>query len=114
MAPQPSNRPIGELAKGGDLVFAPASLSHRFGRVVAVTATHVTYRSIPSDRELSIPALWPAVWNVTDRGRCLVVQHQLRSAACFPAVLRLPRIMCLPESKVQNLPDVVPACGNAP
>jgi hypothetical protein len=74
MAPQPSSRPIGELAKGGDLVFAPASPSHRFGRVVEVTATHVTYRSIPSDREISIPAHWPAFWNVTDRGRCMVVQ----------------------------------------
>ena len=74
MAPQPSSRPIGELAKGGDLVFAPASPLHRFGRVVEVTATHVTYRSIPSDREISIPAHWPAFWNVTDWGRCMVVQ----------------------------------------
>jgi hypothetical protein len=74
MPQQPSYRPIGELAKDGDLVFAQESPSHRFGRVVEVTTTHVTYRSIPAEREISIPAHWPAFWNVTDRGRCVVVQ----------------------------------------
>jgi hypothetical protein len=71
---QQSYRPIGELAKHGDLVFAPESPSHRFGRAVEVTTTHVTYRSIPSEREISIPAHWPAFWNVRDQGRCMVVQ----------------------------------------
>jgi len=42
--------------------------------VVEVTTTHVTYRSIPSERVISIPAHWPAFWNVMDRGRCVVVQ----------------------------------------
>ena len=74
MPQQGSYRPIGELAKDGDLVFAPASASHRFGRVVEVTTAHVTYRSIPSEREISIPAHWPALRNVTDRGRRVVVQ----------------------------------------
>jgi hypothetical protein len=32
----------------------------------------------------------------------------------FPEVLCLPRIMSLPESKVQNLPDAIAACGNVP
>jgi hypothetical protein len=74
MPHQQSYRPIGELAKEGDLVFAPERSSHRFGRVVEVTTTHVTYRSIPSERKISIPAHWPAFWNVTDRGRSMVVQ----------------------------------------
>ena len=57
---QQSYRPVSELATDGDVVFAAESPSHRFGRVVEVTTTHVTYRSIPSDREISIPAHWLA------------------------------------------------------
>jgi hypothetical protein len=67
-------RPIRELAKDGDLVFAPVSPSHRFGRVVEVTTTPVTSRATQREREISIPAHLPAFRNVTDRGRCVVVQ----------------------------------------
>ncbi len=74
MPQQQSHRPIRELAKDGDLVFAPESPSHRFGRVVEVTTTHVTYRAIPSERAIAIPSHWQAFRNVTDRGRCVVVQ----------------------------------------
>jgi hypothetical protein len=80
MPQQQSYRLIGELAKDGDLVFAPESLSHRFGRVVEVATTHVTYRSIPSDREISIPAHWTAFWNVTDRAAVWSCRQSI--AAC--------------------------------
>ncbi len=76
--------------------------------MVEVTTTHVTYRSIPSEREISILAHWPAFWNVTDRDRCVVVQAPASVYAFLSLeVLRLPEIMGLPEGNVQNLPDVV-------
>jgi hypothetical protein len=74
MPQQQSYLPIRGLAKDGDLVFAPESPSHRFGRVVGVTTTHVTSRANPSERAISIPAHCPAFWNVTDLDRCVVVQ----------------------------------------
>jgi hypothetical protein len=74
MPQQGPGQAIGELAKAGDLVFARASQHHRFGRVIEVTTAHVIYRSIPTEREIVIPAHWAAFWNVTDRGCCLVVQ----------------------------------------
>jgi hypothetical protein len=74
MEHQERYQPIGEVAKVGDLVFARPSAYHRFGRVIEVTATSVTYRSIPTEREISVPAEWLACWRRTDKGRCLVVQ----------------------------------------
>jgi hypothetical protein len=74
MLHQGPSQPVGELVTVGDLVFAQVSQYHRFGRVIEVTATHVTYCSIPTKREISVPAHSPAFWNVTDQGRCVVVQ----------------------------------------
>jgi hypothetical protein len=74
MLHQGPSQPVGDLVTVGDLVFAQVCQYHRFGRVIEVTATHVTYRSIPTEREISVPADSSAFWNVTDRGRCVVVQ----------------------------------------
>jgi hypothetical protein len=39
-----------------------------------VTATAVTYCSIPAERAMAIRAHWPAVWHMINAGRCVVVQ----------------------------------------
>jgi hypothetical protein len=67
------SRSVGEIATVGDLVFAMPRQTHRFGRVIEVTATSVTYQSIPVGRAIAVPGWWPAFWNVTEKGRCLVV-----------------------------------------
>jgi hypothetical protein len=72
------DRPVGELAREGDLVFVFPSQFHGFGRVVAVTASRVTYRKVQGEARsnVSLPADWPARWHETARGRCLVVKER--------------------------------------
>jgi hypothetical protein len=92
------DRPIGELARVGDLVFVLPSRCHGFGRIVAVTATHVTSRKVQSEarRDVSVPADWPARWNETPRGAAWSSRsaQQARRAARLArerdALIRLP------------------------
>jgi hypothetical protein len=57
-----SYRPIRELAKHGDMVFAPESPSHRFGRAVEVTTRSLVARTLAHWRDQRVA---DAYWVIT-------------------------------------------------